>query len=68
MKKSPKTYACGNRHKQGGGDEGPFSSARNSEAGSFELLGPLARELGRHYCVVSYQLRGENDCFALRRR
>jgi len=37
-------------------------------AGSYELLGPLARELARHYCVISYQLRGENDCFALRRR
>jgi pimeloyl-ACP methyl ester carboxylesterase len=37
-------------------------------AGSFELLGPLARELARNYHVVSYQLRGEDDCFALRRR
>src|SRR5207237_10003680 len=37
-------------------------------AGNFELLGPLARELARHYHVISYQLRGEDDCFALRRR
>jgi pimeloyl-ACP methyl ester carboxylesterase len=37
-------------------------------AGSFELLGPLARELARHYRVISYRLRGEDDCFALRRR
>ncbi len=37
-------------------------------AGGFELLGPLARELARHYHVISYQLRGEDDCFALRRR
>jgi pimeloyl-ACP methyl ester carboxylesterase len=37
-------------------------------AGNFDLLGPLARELARHYRVISYQLRGEDDCFALRRR
>jgi 3-oxoadipate enol-lactonase len=36
-------------------------------AGGFELLGPLARLLSRHYRVISYQLRGEADCFALRR-
>jgi pimeloyl-ACP methyl ester carboxylesterase len=37
-------------------------------AGGFELLGPLARLLAAHYRVISYQLRGEADCFALRRR
>jgi 3-oxoadipate enol-lactonase len=37
-------------------------------AGGFELLGPLARLLSRHFQVISYQLRGEDDCFALRRR
>jgi pimeloyl-ACP methyl ester carboxylesterase len=37
-------------------------------AGGFELLGPLARILARDYRVISYQLRGEDDCFALRRR
>lgn len=37
-------------------------------AGGFELLGPLARILARHFQVISYQLRGEDDCFALRRR
>jgi pimeloyl-ACP methyl ester carboxylesterase len=36
-------------------------------AGGFELLGPLARLLSRHFRVISYQLRGEDDCFALRR-
>jgi pimeloyl-ACP methyl ester carboxylesterase len=36
-------------------------------AGGFELLGPLARLLAEHYRVISYQLRGEDDCFALRR-
>jgi len=36
-------------------------------AGGFELLGPLARLLARDFRVVSYQLRGEDDCFALRR-
>lgn len=37
-------------------------------AGGYELLGPLARLLARDYRVISYQLRGEDDCFALRRR
>ncbi len=37
-------------------------------AGGFDLLGPLARLLAGHYRVLSYQLRGEDDCFALRRR
>jgi len=32
------------------------------------LLGPLARILAEHFRVISYQLRGEDDCFALRRR
>lgn len=37
-------------------------------AGGYELLGPLARRLARHFRVISYQLRGEDDPFALRRR
>ena len=37
-------------------------------AGGFELLGPLARILASRFRVISYQLRGEDDCFALRRR
>jgi 3-oxoadipate enol-lactonase len=37
-------------------------------AGGFELLGPLARILAREFRVIAYQLRGEDDCFALRRR
>jgi len=32
------------------------------------LVGPLARELARDFQVISYQMRGEDDCFALRRR
>jgi len=32
------------------------------------LLGPLARILAQDFQVISYQLRGEDDCFALRRR
>ncbi len=36
-------------------------------AGGYELLGPLARILAQHFRVISYQLRGEDDCFALRR-
>jgi pimeloyl-ACP methyl ester carboxylesterase len=37
-------------------------------SGGFELLGPLARLLARDFRVISYQIRGEDDCFALRRR
>jgi pimeloyl-ACP methyl ester carboxylesterase len=37
-------------------------------AGGYELLGPLARLLAGHFRVISYQLRGEDDCFALRQR
>lgn len=37
-------------------------------AGGFELLGPLARLLARDFRVISYQLRGEDDCFAIRQR
>lgn len=37
-------------------------------AGGYGLLGPLARILSQHYRVISYQLRGEDDCFALRQR
>jgi pimeloyl-ACP methyl ester carboxylesterase len=37
-------------------------------AGGFELLGPLARLLARDFQVIGYQLRGEDDCFALRSR
>jgi len=33
-----------------------------------QLVGPLARELAKHHQVLSYQLRGEDDCFALRQR
>ena len=36
-------------------------------AGGFELLGPLARCLARNFNVITFQLRGEDDCFALRR-
>ena len=35
-------------------------------AGGYELLGPLARLLAQRFHVISYQLRGEDDCFALR--
>lgn len=37
-------------------------------AGGIDLIAPLARELAKQFRVISYQLRGENDCFALRRR
>jgi pimeloyl-ACP methyl ester carboxylesterase len=37
-------------------------------AGGIELLGPLASLLSEHYQVITYQLRGEDDCFAMRRR
>jgi pimeloyl-ACP methyl ester carboxylesterase len=37
-------------------------------AGGMDLLAPLARQLAKHFRVIAYQLRGEDDCFALRRR
>jgi pimeloyl-ACP methyl ester carboxylesterase len=47
--------------------EGPPLILVPGLAGGYRLLGPLARLLSRHYRVISYQLRGEDDCFALRR-
>jgi pimeloyl-ACP methyl ester carboxylesterase len=48
--------------------EGPPLVLIPGLAGGFELLGPMARLLARDFRVISYQLRGEDDCFALRRR
>ncbi len=48
--------------------EGPPLVLVPGLAGGFELLGPLARLLATRYRVISYHLRGEDDCFALRRR
>lgn len=36
-------------------------------AGGMQLLGPLIRILKSHFRVITYQLRGEDNCFALRR-
>ncbi len=48
--------------------EGPPLVLVPGLAGGYELLGPLARLLARDFQVISYQLRGEDDCFSLRRR
>jgi pimeloyl-ACP methyl ester carboxylesterase len=48
--------------------EGPPLILIPGLAGGMELLGPLARRLASRHRVISYQLRGEADCFALRRR
>jgi pimeloyl-ACP methyl ester carboxylesterase len=48
--------------------EGPPLVLVPGLAGGYELLGPVARALSRHFRVISYQLRGEDDPFALRRR
>jgi pimeloyl-ACP methyl ester carboxylesterase len=48
--------------------EGPPLILVPGLAGGFELLGPMARLLADRFKVISYQLRGEDDCFALRRR
>ncbi len=48
--------------------EGPPLILIPGLAGGFELLGPLARLLAGHFRVISYQLRGEEDPFALRQR
>jgi pimeloyl-ACP methyl ester carboxylesterase len=47
--------------------EGPSLVLVPGLAGGFELLGPLARRLARDFQVITYQLRGEDDCFDLRR-
>jgi pimeloyl-ACP methyl ester carboxylesterase len=48
--------------------EGPPLVLIPGLAGGFELLGPLASRLAEHFRIICYQLRGEDDCFALRRR
>lgn len=48
--------------------EGPPLVLVPGLAGGYELLGPLARQLAKYFRVISYQLRGEDDPFALRRR
>jgi 3-oxoadipate enol-lactonase len=48
--------------------EGPPLVLVPGLAGGFELLGPLARLLAHDFRVISYQLRGEDEPFALRRR
>lgn len=48
--------------------EGPPLVLVPGLAGGYELMGPLARLLAEHFRVISYQLRGEDDPFALRQR
>jgi pimeloyl-ACP methyl ester carboxylesterase len=48
--------------------EGPPLVVVPGLAGGFELLGPLVQGLARDFQVISYELRGEDDPFALRRR
>ncbi len=47
--------------------EGPPLVLVPGLAGGVGLLGPLVRELARKFRVISYQLRGEDNCFVLRR-
>ncbi len=47
--------------------EGPPLVIVPGLAGGYQLLGPLAKVLSRHYRVISYQLRGEDNPFVLRR-
>ncbi len=47
--------------------EGPPIVLIPGMAGGYELLGPLANILAKDFRVISYQLRGEDNCFALRR-
>jgi pimeloyl-ACP methyl ester carboxylesterase len=46
--------------------EGPPLVLIPGLAGGYELLAPLAQLLASRFRVISYQLRGEDDCFALR--
>jgi 3-oxoadipate enol-lactonase len=55
---------CAVSYKEWG--EGPPLVLVPGLAGGYELLGPLARLLAGHFRVISYQLRGEEDPFALR--
>jgi pimeloyl-ACP methyl ester carboxylesterase len=48
--------------------EGPPLVVLPGLAGGFDLLGPLVQALTADFEVISYQLRGEDDCFALRQR
>lgn len=48
--------------------EGPPIVLVPGLAGGYELLGPLARLLADGFRVISYQLRGEDNCFDLRQR
>jgi len=61
---APLTHYTANYREWG---EGPPLVLVPGLAGGYELLGPLARLLARHFRVISYQLRGEDDSFALRR-
>jgi pimeloyl-ACP methyl ester carboxylesterase len=47
--------------------EGPPLILIPGLAGGVDLVAPLAQVLARDYCVISYQLRAEDDSFALRR-
>jgi len=47
--------------------EGPPLVLIPGLAGGIDMLGPMARRLSRHFRVIAYQLRGEEDYFALRR-
>jgi pimeloyl-ACP methyl ester carboxylesterase len=49
------------------GGDGPPLVLVPGLAGGYGLLGPLAKQLSKHFRVISYQLRGEDNCFALRR-
>ena len=46
--------------------EGPPLVLVPGLAGGMDLLGPLVRALAHDHQVISFQLRGEDDCFALR--
>jgi pimeloyl-ACP methyl ester carboxylesterase len=48
--------------------EGPPVVLIPGLAGGIDLLAPLAQKLSRDFRVIAYQLRGEDDPFALRRR
>lgn len=48
--------------------EGPPLVLVPGMAGGINLLGPLARLLAEDFRVICFQLRGEDDCFVLRRQ
>ena len=56
----------GNEYPDRGASAEVYTNPDPKEYVELEMLGPLARLLANRFRVISYQLRGEDDCFVLR--